>query len=86
MGSMERNVIFKCPRSGMNVQHWLPDATSGAVDTHVSVRCPACGSLHFVDIASGKMLSEGGGQRRRRHSSDEAPSRTPRQALTPSES
>lgn len=86
MDSMERNVIFKCPRTGMNVQHWLPDATSGAADTHVSVRCPACGSLHFVNIASGRMLSEGGGQRRRRYSSDEVPSRMPRQALTSTES
>nr|WP_246515769.1 hypothetical protein [Bradyrhizobium sp. 191] len=56
---MERNIIFKCPRTGMNVQHWLPGPMSGAADTHVSVRCPACGSLHFVNIATGKMLSEG---------------------------
>ncbi len=83
---MERNIIFKCPRTGMNVQHWLPDAMSGAGDTHVSVRCPACGSLHFVNIASGKMLSEGGGQRRRGYSSDEAPLRMPRQARTSTES
>ncbi|WP_440638292.1 hypothetical protein ACSHT2_29490 [Bradyrhizobium sp. PUT101] len=83
---MDRNVIFKCPRTGMNVQHWLPDATSGAADTHVSVRCPSCGSLHFVNIASGKMLSEEGGGQRRRRSSDEAPSRMPRQALTSTES
>lgn len=57
--NMERNIIFKCPRTGMNVQHWLPGPMSGAADTHVSVRCPACGSLHFVNIATGKMLSEG---------------------------
>nr|WP_271586572.1 hypothetical protein [Bradyrhizobium sp. CCBAU 53415] len=56
---MERNILFKCPRTGMNVQHWLSGPTSGAAATHVSVRCPACASLHFVNIASGKMLSEG---------------------------
>ncbi|ULK96332.1 hypothetical protein [Bradyrhizobium sp. I71] len=56
---MERNIIFKCPRTGMNVQHWLSGAISDAADAHVSVRCPACGSLHFVNIATGKMLSEG---------------------------
>ncbi|MGC0388478.1 MULTISPECIES: hypothetical protein [Bradyrhizobium] len=59
MIGMDRNIIFKCPRTGMNVQHWLPGAMSDAADTHVSIRCPACGSLHFVNIATGKMLSEG---------------------------
>ncbi|MEZ0042314.1 putative RNA-binding Zn-ribbon protein involved in translation (DUF1610 family) [Bradyrhizobium sp. USDA 327] len=86
MGSMERNIIFKCPRTGMNVQHWLPGAMSDAADTHVSVRCPACGSLHFVNIATGKMLGEGGGQRRRLYPSGEDRSCMPRQALTSTES
>ncbi|MGY3037717.1 putative C2H2 Zn-finger protein [Bradyrhizobium sp. USDA 4354] len=61
---MERNIIFKCPRTGMNVQHWLSGATSDAADTHVSVRCPACAALHHVNIASGKTLSEGIGRHR----------------------
>ncbi|PJG51661.1 hypothetical protein CVM73_29500 [Bradyrhizobium forestalis] len=61
---MERNIIFKCPRTGMNVQHWLSDSASDAADTHVSVRCPACAALHFVNTASGKMLSEAIGRRR----------------------
>nr|WP_061029485.1 hypothetical protein [Bradyrhizobium sp. CCH5-F6] len=63
MGGMERNIIFKCPRTGMNVQHWLSGTTSDAAETHVPVRCPACASLHFVSLASGKMLSEGGSRR-----------------------
>ncbi|MFK4488296.1 hypothetical protein ABIA45_003374 [Bradyrhizobium sp. USDA 336] len=61
---MERNVIFKCPRTGMNVQHWIPGTASDAADTHVPVRCPACASLHFVGVASGKTLSEGIGRPR----------------------
>ncbi|MBH5397552.1 hypothetical protein HZZ13_07060 [Bradyrhizobium sp. CNPSo 4010] len=61
---MERNVIFKCPRTGMNVQHWLPGTGSDAADTHVLVQCPACASLHFVNVASGKMLGEGIGRPR----------------------
>ncbi|MCA1468389.1 hypothetical protein I6F09_10860 [Bradyrhizobium sp. IC3195] len=56
---MERNVIFKCPRTGVNVQHWISGTGSDAADTHVPVRCPACASLHFVNVASGKTLSEG---------------------------
>lgn len=81
MGSMERNIIFKCPRTGMNVQHWLPGTMADAAATHVSVRCPACASLHFVNIVTGEMLSEGVGQRRHRRSSDDPQSRVPRQAL-----
>ncbi|MEY9594941.1 hypothetical protein ABIA06_007232 [Bradyrhizobium yuanmingense] len=61
---MERNVIFKCPRTGMNVQHWISGTAYDAADTHVPVRCPACTSLHFVNVASGKTLSEGIGRPR----------------------
>ncbi|HXH45658.1 MAG TPA: hypothetical protein VNK51_17675 [Bradyrhizobium sp.] len=85
MFGMERNIVFKCPRLGMNVQHWLSGAASVAMHTHVPVRCPACASLHFVSVASGRMLSEGSRQRRR-YSSDESRSLAPRPALVSTES
>ena len=85
ISSMERNILFKCPRTGVNVQHWLSGAVSGAADTHVSVRCPACATQHFVNVTTGRMLSEGAGQRHR-YASDEARSRPPRPALAPIES
>ena len=57
---MERNILFKCPRTGINVQHSLPGDAIGAVETHVSVPCPACASLHFVNIVTGKLLGDPG--------------------------
>jgi hypothetical protein len=82
---MERNILFKCPRTGMNVQHWFAGTLSDAADTHVSVRCPACASLHFINVTTGRMLSEAAG-RRRPYSSDEARPHTPRHALASTES
>jgi hypothetical protein len=54
------NIIFKCPRTGLNVQHWLagepqPDNPSSSYE---SVTCNACGRLHFIDRASGKLAGE----------------------------
>jgi len=57
---MERQILFKCPRTGMNVQHRIeedrPDGLPG--NTHVPVRCPACMALHFVNTTTGKLLGE----------------------------
>ncbi|CCE11929.1 conserved hypothetical protein [Bradyrhizobium sp. STM 3843] len=54
---MDRNVLFKCPRTGINVQHWLSDtALSESDQSYVSMPCPACGSLHFVNSRTGKLL------------------------------
>ncbi|MDA9408174.1 hypothetical protein XH80_15980 [Bradyrhizobium sp. CCBAU 45384] len=58
---MERNILFRCPRTGMNVQHLLPgpcDDSSEARNSHVSVTCLACGSVHFVNTLTGKLLGE----------------------------
>ena len=59
---MERHILFKCPRTGMNVQHRLevdrPEPPPA--NTHVPVRCPACTALHFVNSTTGKLLGEAG--------------------------
>jgi hypothetical protein len=54
------NLIFKCPRTGLNVQHWLaedaaPDDSGGNYDPVV---CQACNGLHFINRSSGKLLGE----------------------------
>jgi hypothetical protein len=52
------NLIFKCPRTGMNVQHWLAD-DAAADDSHTSyetVHCQACSRLHFINRSNGKLL------------------------------
>jgi hypothetical protein len=62
---MERNILFKCPRTGMNVQHRLPDLAADAQDAggaHAAVPCLACGSLHFVNSVTGKLLADEGGR------------------------
>ena len=61
---MQRQILFMCPRTGTNVQLRLDDEVVESLkpeDTHVSVRCPACTSLHFVNSTSGKVLGEPGG-------------------------
>ncbi len=54
------NFVFKCPRTGMNVQHWL--AETPALDephcTYETLVCQACSRLHFINRSSGKLLGE----------------------------
>lgn len=54
---MDRHIVFKCPDTEMNVQHWLPavpnDEPKG---THRSVVCAACSKLHFINTSTGKLL------------------------------
>jgi hypothetical protein len=59
-GSSMGPVIFKCPRTGINVQHWLatepePDHPQSSYETVV---CKACSGLHFVNRSSGKLLGQ----------------------------
>jgi hypothetical protein len=52
------HIIFKCPRTGMNVQHWLADglAAGDPQGRYETVVCQACSRIHF--IKNGKLLSE----------------------------
>ncbi len=53
---MGRHILFKCPQTGMNVQHWLADEASGDTSEYSSVNCPACTRFHFVHKETGKLL------------------------------
>jgi transposase-like protein len=56
---MGRHIIFKCPRTGMNVQHWLDEVgLRKCQDAYKSVSCPACTAAHFIHRESGKLLGE----------------------------
>jgi len=55
---MDRQIVFKCPQTGMNVQHRLSDESTGR--THESVSCPACTRLHLIDRSTGKLLGDRG--------------------------
>jgi hypothetical protein len=54
------NFIFKCPRTGMNVQHRLPDEPTAeeSRSSYEAVVCPACSRLHFINRASRKLLGQ----------------------------
>ena len=58
MRTMDRPILFKCPNTGMNVQHWLAETSKAAPDLHVSVTCPACAKVHFIQSSTGKLLGE----------------------------
>lgn len=49
------NLIFKCPHTGMNVQHWLPDEPADD-SNYETVVCQACSRLHFINRSNGKLL------------------------------
>lgn len=57
---MGRHILFKCPRTGMNVQHWLAHepASTGTRDGYETVICQACTNLHLIDKSSGKLVGE----------------------------
>jgi hypothetical protein len=54
------NFVFKCPRTGMNVQHRLADETVPGDQrcTYETVLCQACGRLHFINRSSHRLLGE----------------------------
>jgi hypothetical protein len=58
---MGRHIIFKCPRLGTNVQHWLPETPpedEPSSNSYASVVCLACTRLHFIHKETGKLLGE----------------------------
>ncbi len=56
---MGRHIIFKCPRTGMNVQHWLEDvAAEKSEGAYKPVDCPACTLAHFIHQQTGRLLGE----------------------------
>jgi hypothetical protein len=54
------NVLFRCPRTALNVQHWLADEV-GPGDPQCSyetVVCKACTRLHFISRRTGNLLGD----------------------------
>ena len=52
------HLLFKCPQTGLNVQHWVEDAPDDPSDAYKPVVCQACTKLHFINISNGKLLGE----------------------------
>jgi hypothetical protein len=56
---MGRHILFKCPHTGLHVQHWLPSRSEDEPDSkYAAVICPACTRVHFIDGTSGKLLND----------------------------
>jgi hypothetical protein len=49
---MSRPIIFTCPQTGMQVQHWLPDVPEDEKDNHT------CTKRHFIHNTTGRLLGE----------------------------
>ncbi len=57
---MASNFVFRCPRTGMNVQHSLDEKlTTGQPESiYEAVVCKACTGLHFINRTNGKLLGQ----------------------------
>lgn len=56
---MMPHAVIRCPRTGLNVQVWVPETTSAdKPDSYEGVACLGCGRLHFVNKITGKLLGE----------------------------
>ena len=55
---MGRLILFKCPQTDMNVQHWLAEGIDPDDPrcTYETVVCRACTRLHFIHKETGKLL------------------------------
>jgi hypothetical protein len=52
------HVIFTCPTTGMNVQHWSDEDDDVRENEYEGIICPACTSLHFLNRKNGKLLGQ----------------------------
>jgi hypothetical protein len=52
-------LIFRCTRTGMNVQIEMPEmASTDHADSYESLTCPACTRIHLINKTTGKMLGD----------------------------
>ena len=52
--------IFRCPATGLNVQHHFEDDAPETGDdrVYVGVRCLACTGIHLVSRTTGRLVSD----------------------------
>jgi len=50
------NILFRCPNTGMNVQHSITEPASGTSAGAIAVvNCPACARIHLINVATGEL-------------------------------
>ena len=54
------NIVFRCPHTGMYVQHWIAEEVTGETPHGIcdTVICTACARIHFINRRTGKLLGE----------------------------
>lgn len=54
------NIVFRCPHTGMHVQHWMAEEVTGETPRGIydTVICNACARIHFINRRTGKLLGE----------------------------
>ena len=50
--------VFRCPASGLNVQHQTDDDPDISENEYVGVMCPACTKMHLLNRKTGKLLGQ----------------------------
>lgn len=58
------NVVFRCPRTGIHVQHWMAEEVTPEtpLSAYETVACNACARIHFINRVTGKLLGEAAAQ------------------------
>jgi hypothetical protein len=52
------NLIYRCTRTGSNVQVGLTQGSTRDQDSYEAVACLACGRMHFVNKQTGRLLGD----------------------------
>jgi hypothetical protein len=47
-------VVYRCPSTGLCVDHWFEPAEKP--DTYETVPCRACNGIHLVNVSSGRVV------------------------------
>ena len=52
--------LFRCPSTGLNVQHRWDDDPDVSENEYEVVPCPACARMHLINRKTGKLLGQEG--------------------------
>jgi hypothetical protein len=51
--------VFRCPATALQAQTWFADEPSANnTDTFESVKCIACGRMHYINRSTGRTLGD----------------------------
>lgn len=52
-------IVYRCPKTGENVQGWLPaDISENEGVTYESLQCAGCTRIHFVNRATSQLRDD----------------------------